>query len=173
MKASAKPNDRRLFFASVIFFVGTCVLVALSVISRNNPVQPTPAPIMTADPQIIANLTALPNEMILTGDVAAQITQLKESVDACPDYSQERRDQMQQHITWLLDSSQIPMDIRIALGSNPTGRLVFGMATYTSIEWRLQDRSSDSCLLPIGRALNKLLTATGETPLPEFEDSGA
>lgn len=173
MKSAAKPNDRRLFIASLIFFLVTCVLVGLSIISRGRPAAPTAAPIIsTADPQVITNLTALPNQIALTGDLAAQITQLDEAVDNCPDYSAERRSQMQQHITWLLDPSQIPDDIRMAFGANPAGRLVFGMATYTSIEWRLQDRPQDSCLLPIGRTLNTLLTAAGETPFPEFEDSG-
>lgn len=173
MKSAAKSNDRRLFIASLIFFLVTCVLVGLSIITRNRPAAPTAAPIIsTADPQVITNLTALPNQMILTGDLVTQITQLDEAVDACADYSPERRNQMQQHIAWLLDPSQIPADIRIAFGENPIGRLVFGMATYTSIEWRLQDRPSSSCLLPIGRSLNTLLTATGETTFPEFEDSG-
>ncbi|MCZ7542181.1 MAG: hypothetical protein M5R40_00960 [Anaerolineae bacterium] len=51
---------------------------------------------------------------------------------------------MHQHIDWIIDPSTIPADIIIALGSNASGKLIFGMATYTSSEWRLGGRNPDS-----------------------------
>jgi hypothetical protein len=121
---------------------------------------------MTLEPQIITNLTQLPQATPLSGEAATQISSLKALVDACPDYTAERRDQMAQHLEWLQNPATIPPDIIIALGGNPVGRLIYGMASYTSIQWRLNERPPDSCLLPIAELLNQMLTAAGEEPFP-------
>ena len=126
---------------------------------------------MTLEPQIITNLTQLPVATPLSGDAASQVQELRTLVAACPDYTPERRSQMEQHIQWLLHPAQIPGDITIALGTNPTGRLIFGMATYTSIQWSLEDRPTDSCLLPIGYMLNEMLIAAGEEPFDVFNNT--
>jgi len=124
---------------------------------------------MTLEPQIIINLTRLPVATPLAGEAAAQVNDLKALVEACPDYSPDRRSQMEQHIQWLLNPNQIPGQIIIALGANPTGKLVFGMATYTLSDWGRHDQRSDSCLLPMGRMLNDMLVTSGEQPFPDFE----
>jgi hypothetical protein len=134
-------------------------------VSLNLPTQE----MMTLPPQVIANLTAMPNATPLSGAAADQVNALRQKVDSCPDYSPQRRSQMQQHIDWLLNPAGIPKDVLLALGENTSGRLIFGMATYTSIEWRLKNKPATSCLLPIGKLLNDMLAAAGERPLPEFQ----
>lgn len=168
--------DKRLFFVSLTIFVGVCALVIVSA-SGGLPggtagrfsASPTPAQAMTLAPQVFANLTAIPQMAELSGDLRTDTDRVAALLADCADYSDERRGQMQQHIAWLRAPATLPRDIILALGDNPTGRLIFGMATYTSIEWRLRDRPADSCLLAIGRLLNTMLAATGETPFEEFE----
>jgi hypothetical protein len=173
-KVAASPADRRLFIGSLIFFLVSCLMVGLAIVSQrqgnsattNNTVSSGQS--MPLEPQVVINLTSLPQSPPLNGDLADQIKQIEQMVENCPAYSKERREQMQQHITWLLNPAQIPRQLIIALGSNPNGKLILGMATYTLSDWGLQNRPADSCLLTIGRKLNELLKATGETPIPEF-----
>jgi hypothetical protein len=134
-------------------------------VSLNLPTQE----MMTLPPQVIANLTNMPQATPLSGAAADQVNALRQKVADCPDYSAERRAQMNQHIDWLLNPAGIPRDVLLALGENVSGRLIFGMATYTSIEWRLKNKPAASCLLSIGKTLNDMLTAYGEKPLPEFQ----
>ena len=121
-------------------------------------------------PQVVANLTELPQAAPLSGDEAAQLNDFRALVESCPDYEAARRSQMLQHIEWLLNPALVPQDIFIALGADPTGKLIVGMATYTSIQWSLEDRPTDSCLLPIGNMLNEMLVAAGEEPFDVFNN---
>jgi hypothetical protein len=131
---------------------------------------PTPMmPAMTIDPQTVSNLTALPQATPLSGVEADVWNTLRDQVDACDDYSPERRRQMEQHIEWLLDPSGIPPDVIVAMGGDTTERLIFGMAGYTSAQWRLNGRPPDSCLVPIGRALNDMLVAVGDPPFDIYD----
>ncbi len=129
--------------------------------------------IATPDPTIIANLTQMPSAEPLTGPAAEALAVIDDAVTACAEYSPERRGQMQQHIFWLYQPNQIPPDMILALGTNPTGRLIYGMAIYTSTEWRLAQRPRPSCLLDIGLQLNELLIANNEEPLTIYEATPA
>jgi hypothetical protein len=124
-----------------------------------------PQPVMTLDPQTIINLTQLPQATPLSGADADTWNEFRAKVDACDAYSPERRRQMKQHIQWLIDPSDMPPDVIVAMGGNVTERLIFGMAGYTSAQWRLNNRPPDSCLVPIGRALNDMLVALGDSPI--------
>lgn len=175
-KATASPGDKRLFYVSLVIFLGVLALVIASVISRNAPrsspvgitSQNTPAQIMTAAPELIANLTAIPQDIALSGDLAEEINRLEAQVKNCADYGPERRRQMEQHLIWLRDSSTMPREVALGIAANPVGRLIFGMATFTSAEWKLHNHAAASCLLPIGRQLNILLAQTSEEPFAEF-----
>ncbi len=170
-KRGSTQADKRMFIGSLVFFLVSLLIVAIVLTNRQHPSPPsiaTPAQAMTLEPQIINNLTSIPQAVALTGDLAEQVKQIQTMLNNCPAYSDERRQQMQQHIDWLLDPAQIPRAMILALGSNPTGKLILGMATYTLSEWGLQDRPADSCLLTIGQQLNPLLAANGETPFAEF-----
>lgn len=169
---SQKQKPARPYGALVIL-VGVILFIALAIIPnypQNSPVQPQPQVMATLDPVVIANLTSIPNAPPLTEIEAQALNDLKARVDACDGYSDERRSQMEQHFRWLLEPSTIPPEILIAVGPNPIGRLIFGMAGYTSTEWRLQGRPADSCLIAIGKTLNELLVANGETALTIYDD---
>lgn len=144
--------------------------VAVIVLARAAQPPAGPLPGATADPQIIANLTALPQATALSGEAVARLDDLRAAVDACADYSEARRQQMHQHIDWLINPSMILPDIIPALGANPTGKLVFGMVTYTLGEWGRAGRSPDSCLVSIGHTLNAMLVEAGEEPFAAFDE---
>ncbi len=129
-------------------------------------------PVMTLDPQVVINLTELPQATPLSGAEADTWNEFRAQVDACDAYSPERRRQMEQHIQWLLDPSDMPPDVILAMGGHPTERLIFGMATYTSTQWRLDNRPPDSCLVPIGRILNNMLVSLGQPPFDIYDDTG-
>jgi hypothetical protein len=171
-KSKSSQADKRLFIISLVVFAVTCLLVFSVITSQNRPsavyVTSTPVQIMTLEPAVVANFTNVPPT--LTGEIGVQLDDIERMLNACPDYSDERRSQMEQHIAWLRNPAQIPPDLVLAFGAEPSGRLIFGMSTYTLIEWSLRDRSLSSCLLPIGQLLNEMLIAVGETPVTEFGD---
>ena len=168
-KRSTQPR----ISADVLILSGTGLLVLLSIglfLLVQDSGDEKPQPVATTDPQIIVNLTQLPRATPLTGEAASPVNDLRASVEACADYSDARRGQMIQHLDWLIDPSDMPPDVILAMGENPQERLVFGMATYTSIEWRLRDRPPDSCLVPIGRTLNQLLIQLGSEPFTIYDE---
>lgn len=178
---SQQPADRQpnnplplviAIMALVVLAVGLIIIIATA-----NPPEPagrvvTVAPELrlTLDPTISANLTALPQATPLSDEDATVWTNLRALVDACPAYDAERRRQMEQHIAWLIDPSAMPPDVIRAMGTNPTERLVFAMASYTSIQWRLADRPAESCLVPIGRLLNEMLVTLGSDPITIYDE---
>ncbi|MBZ0295124.1 MAG: hypothetical protein K8L99_21345 [Anaerolineae bacterium] len=172
MKRKKSQPNRRLISLGLAF-VGVVALVAVVVISNQPNSSPAPASsvIATIDPAIIANLTALPEATLIAPPITGEIQALEEQIAACDEYSDERRAQVQQHIRWLFHPDEIPMQVGLALGVNPAGRLIYGMAIYTSTEWRLNERPRPSCLLDIGQKLNELLLATGEEALTIYEET--
>jgi hypothetical protein len=128
-------------------------------------------PVQPGDPALPANLTALAVAPPLSGEAAENVNALAGLVAACPDYTPERRAQMEQHLAWLLNPASIPPELRFAFASNPPERLLFGMATYTGIEWGQRGRAPDSCLRAIGERINGLLVEAGGEPYPAFVQS--
>lgn len=125
---------------------------------------------MTLDSTSISNLTSIPQTTPLSGEDAEQFLSFQERIESCEDYADARRSQMLQHIEWLVDPATIPPDMLIALGQNPDQTLVFGMATYTSTQWRILERPVDSCLIDIGRDINLLLEGLGGEPLTIYDE---
>lgn len=169
---SQKQNATRPYGALVIL-AGVILFIVLAIIPnypQNRAAQPRPQVVATLHPEVIANLTSIPRAAPLSGVEAQQLHDLKARIDGCQSYSDERRTQMEQHIRWLLAPATIPSEILIAVGPNPIGRLIFGMAGYTSTEWRLQNRPAESCLIAIGRLLNDMLVAAGESPLTIYDE---
>ncbi len=154
-------------------FVGVAIValvVGLNVTPTSAPSDDTLSYSMTLDPTIIANLTSVPQSTPLSGKDAEEFETLIEQVQACDDYSDERRSQMLQHIDWLINPATLSSQMLIALGTNPDAGLIFGMAGYTSTQWRLLERPADSCLIDIGRDLNLMLEATGRDPLTIYDE---
>lgn len=169
-KQSQKPARP---YGALVILVGVVLFIVFAILPnypQNRAGQTSPQVIATLDPTIIANLTSIPNMPPLTEIEAQQLNELKAQVDACNGYSAARRDQMEQHIRWLLEPATIPNEILIAAGPNPLGRLIFGMAGYTSTEWRLQGRPAGSCLIAIGRRLNEMLVAANESPFTIYDE---
>jgi hypothetical protein len=164
---SGRSYGALALLAGVILFI---VLAIIPNYPQNRAARPQPQVVATLDPTTIANLTRIPNAQPLTGVEAQALNDLKAQVDACDGYSAERRSQMEQHIRWLLNPSTIPAEVLIAAGPNPLGRLIFGMAGYTSTEWRLQNRPANSCLIAVGRTLNDMLIAAGEPPFTIYDE---
>jgi hypothetical protein len=157
-------NRRKTIFAGLI--VGVSLVGAVLILLSNHGANS--AQRMPGADAIITNMTAFPQLAPLTGAMADELNSLKTMVEACAEYRPQRHDQMEQHIHWLLNPSDLPKEMIIALGANPTGELIVGMAVYTGGEWSLKGKSPDSCLLPIGRFLNKMLVEAGEPPFGEF-----
>ncbi len=167
--AQARNADRQANWPAIGLAAGAVAVFALIAAAlAGNPAAEQPA--MTLEPAIIANLTTLPLATPLSTEEAGRWRALRAAVEACGDYSPERQGQMQQHIAWILNPADIPVNVVLALGNNPVGRLVYGMASYTSIQWRLNNRNPDSCLVPIGHTLNALLIALGEQPFDIYPE---
>ena len=175
MAKPQKPQKKSTgTYGALAVLLGVIVLIVFAIIpayqDRLSPQKSGPQTLATLDPTIIANLTAIPEMQPPSGPAADQLHALQAKVDTCVDYSEARMRQMDQHIAWLLAPSTIPAEILIAGGTNPLGKIVFGMAVYTSSEWRLRDRPTGSCLIPIGRTLNEMLAAAGETPMTIYDE---
>lgn len=159
---------------TTVLLAGVIVLVALMIavaIFLRPPARVATPQMMTLDPQAVLNATLLPQATPLSAEDSTPLEALRQMVAACPDYSADRRAQMNQHIDWIINPSTLPDEIvAVALGANPQGRLIFGMASFTSNQWRLDGRNPESCLLPIGRRLNEMLLEAGEPPFAIFED---
>lgn len=175
LKGVPAPNksDKRMLLVSASIFLATCVFVAFAA-SRNTSI-PADNSTGTLNSGIVLPVgsdpkaTPFPTPPPLTSETADQIRAVQQMVSDCPDYAQSRRDQMNQHIMWLLQPSTLPQTMYVALGTNTSGRLIVGMATYTLAEWGLQAKAPTSCLLPIGKKLNDLLVATSEARFSEFD----
>jgi hypothetical protein len=170
-KMQRRSRSRVAVWALVIVASASALIILLAQQLRGS--DEMPSQVMTLAPEVIANLTQMPQATALSSEDAGQWRDLRAMVDACDEYSPERRGQMMQHLDWLVDPSGIPPNVILALGSDPHERLVFGMATYTSIQWRLDHRQPDSCLVPIGRRLNELLVALGGEPFDIYDQSSA
>lgn len=171
--APQQRADSAFVLRVAVLLVGIVAVVAIILAAADDTGGSQNPLAMTLAPEVIANLTRLPEATPLSGEAAAEWNAFRATVDACGDYRAERRQQMHQHIDWIIDPATIPADIIIALGSNANGKLIFGMATYTSSEWRLGGRNPDSCLVPIGRALNEKLIAAGEAPFDIYDATPA
>lgn len=162
--------QKRILLSIVLIAIAIiAMLLALSTM-QPSATATSQSQIMTIDPTIHANLTRMPEATPLSDADAQVYRDLQASVDACEDYSPERRSQMTQHITWLIDPSDIPADVLLAFGQNPPGTLVFGMASFTSTQWRLLERPAESCLIAIGRDLNTLLIAFDREPFTIYDE---
>lgn len=161
--------NKRTAYTLILLAVALAGLIAGGLaLSSTPPAAAPPAQMMTIDPTIRANVDTLPFAAPLTGALANDVNRLAAAVAACPDYDPRRKAQMEQHIAWLLLPSSIPRELLPAFGANPQERLVFGMATYTQIDWRAVGERRESCLYFIGRQINALLEQVGGEPLAAF-----
>ncbi len=176
-------TDKRWLAAGLVIFIASAVVAVLAINARNTP-HPTvtdingnaiDAPVGTLVPGVVGpndlinQMTALPGAAPLTGSLADEVHAVAGMVANCNDYSQSRRQQINQNIAWLLQPNTLPKDVIIGLGNNINGRLILGMATYTLSDWGQKQKAPDSCLLTIGKKLNDMLVANGEERFTQFD----
>jgi hypothetical protein len=164
---SGKKIDRVSLFifgcAAVILLAAAGLLVSFMMQSREDARRD--ALVITLDATVRANVTNIPLATPLSQADSADYVEFQRQIASCADYSPERKSQMLLHMEWLVNPSTIPADAITAFGSNVQETLVFGMAGYTSIQWRLLNRPADSCLIEIGQQLDVMLANFGGTPL--------
>ncbi len=164
--------QKRVILTGILVVIALIALM-IGVSSIQAPADANTQPIdtiITLDPDLFAVQTQMAEATPLSGADAEPYLMLGEQIEACEDYTDERRGQMLQHVEWLIDPSDIPNDAMLAMGTNIQGSLVFGMASFTQIEWRIAERPSDSCLIDIGRELNVLLETFGREPLTVYDE---
>lgn len=152
----------------IALVVGALVFIGATANRGTSP--ETSRPVITLDATTRANLTQMPRATPIQGAFADQIRALQTQINACPDYPPERLQIMTQYIDWLFAPNTIPREMVIAFSPDPPARLVFAMAADTSTEWRRKQRPPDSCLVPIGRALNELLVSFGQEPITVYDE---
>jgi hypothetical protein len=173
MSSSPSKADKRLLIASVIIFVATCIGAVIVLQSRTGISSSTPptatSQANTTGSAIASDLTQLPQATPLAGELAEKIDAIEALIKDCPDYTNERRAQIAQHIAWLREPATLPEEMIIALGGNANEGLLRGLGTFTLSDWGLKDQPPDSCLLPIGQQINALIVAAGGEAIPAFE----
>jgi hypothetical protein len=130
--------------------------------------QPAPAMKLTPIPGIKATLTALPLAPNMPAAQARPYQALRSLVEICSAYSEARKIAVLNQIDYVLSPSTVPRDFVVMYGDAWRGRMIYGSAYLTALEWKLQGEDKSSCLYHIGASFNALLPGLGEQTLPEF-----
>lgn len=167
----SKPQKSRPLQTALIAMMMLVLIAGIIALlpSLNRPPSPS-GQAMTMDPAIIANLTQIPDAPSLKGADAQKWENFYAQIVTCPDYSTQRRSQMERYINWIINPSQIPPQLIILFGVDTRAGLIRAMAADTSTEWRLKQRPDGSCLIDIGRQLNEMLVNTGQQPFTVYDE---
>ena len=139
------------------------------------PATPTPngtavfVPTLTPIPGLKATLTALPSQAPLSSDQARPYTELRTAVEQCKAYNENRKLAILTQIDYVVNPSTVPSDFILIYGSEWPGRMIYGAAYLSALEWKLAGRDRANCLFPIGVAFNALLRDLHQETFPEFE----
>ncbi len=164
--------QKRLIFTGVLILIALIAL-GIGVGSIQAPDEDDTQPmgsLMTLDPELFVVQTQMAEATPLSSTDAEPYLDFQAKIEACSDYDENRKMQMLLHIEWLIDPSGIPADAMLAMGTNIPSSLIFGMASFTQIQWRVLERPADSCLVDIGRELNVMLEAFGREPLTIYDE---
>ena len=134
---------------------------------------PTPIPLATATPAptATAESTRPPvarKSPTLSPEQALPFLTIQDMALACDELHPNRRRTVLQHMEWLVNSDDIPAQFNNLYGNNVQGQLAFGAVYMVAVQWKLNGRQPDSCLIPIGERLNTMTGALGKEPVPEF-----
>jgi hypothetical protein len=124
---------------------------------------------LTPIPGIKATLTALPKQPPLSQDEAKRYQELRAAVERCNAYNENRKLGILSQIDYVLQPATMPSDFLLLYGDEWRGRLVYGSAYLSALEWKLAGRDRSSCLYPIGVSFNALLRDLHQSTFPEFE----
>lgn len=161
------PSPRLGFLILVIGLLG--VLGACA--GEPDPPSPTPSPAITPTPIPTTTATkgpaarALPT---LSPEQAQPYRNIQDMALACDELHPNRRRTVLQHMEWLTRPDEIPGQFLNLFGQNVQGELAFGAAYMVAVQWKLNGRPAESCLIPIGERLNTMAAAFGKDPVPEF-----
>jgi hypothetical protein len=134
--------------------------------------RPTPGPpqiVPTPIPGIKATLTALPKQPPLPENQARPYRELRAAVEQCDAYNENRKLGILSQIDFVLQPATVPSDFVVLYGDEWRGRMIYGAAYLSALEWKLGGRNPASCLYPIGVSFNALLRGLGQSPFPEFQ----
>ena len=126
-------------------------------------------PALTPIPGIQATLTALPKLPPMPPEQARPYQELRAAVEQCGAYNENRKLGILSQIDYLLQPATVPSDFVVLYGDEWRGRLLYGSAYLSALEWKLAGRDRSSCLYPIGISFNALLRDLRQSTFPEFE----
>lgn len=126
-------------------------------------------PTLTPIPGIKATLTALPHLPPMSPEQARPFLDLRQSVELCDAYHPNRKTAILQQIDYVVNPAMVPKDFVLLYGDAWQGRLIWGAAYLSALEWKLAGRDRAGCLYPIGVSFNALLSLLGQQTFPEFD----
>ena len=124
---------------------------------------------LTPIPGIKATLTALPKQPPLSLDEAKRYQELRSAVERCNAYNENRKLGILSQIDYVLQPATVPPEFVRLYGDDWQGRLLYGSAYLSALEWKLGGRDRSSCLYPIGVSFNALLRELHQNIFSEFE----
>ena len=152
------------------------VILALAGCSPRPPIQgtfPTTSavfvPTLTPIPGIKATLTALPKQPPMPSEQARLYVELEAKVEQCKAYNENRKLAILSQINYVIHPATVPSDFVLMYGDDWQGRLIYGAAYLSTLEWKLAGRDRSSCLYDIGVSFNSLLRQLGQATFPEFD----
>jgi len=158
---------------ALAFFLASCS--ALPTPAPSTPSAPAPTetaiamPAITPIPGIQATLTALPKQPPMPQEQARPYRELRAAVEQCSAYNENRKLGILSQIDYLLQPATVPPEFVRLYGDDWQGRLLYGAAYLSALEWKLAGRDRSSCLYPIGVSLNAFLRDLHQNSFPEFE----
>ncbi len=126
-------------------------------------------PMLTPIPGIKATLTALPKQPPMPAEQARPYRELRAAIERCNAYNENRKRGILNQIDYVLQPATVPYEFVVLYGEAWRGRMIYGAAYLSALEWKLAGRNPQSCLYPIGVSFNALLRDLGESPFPEFQ----
>ena len=147
------------------------LLIIIGLLSACNSPAPEPTATPPPTPTSLPHPTLVPLPTI-SPEQAAPFREIQAMAEACQALHPNRRQTVIQHMEWLINVDDIPQQFLQLYGHNVQGKLAFGAVYMVAVQWKLDGRPEDSCLIPIGTRLNSMTNALGEQPVPEFDLGG-
>ncbi len=126
-------------------------------------------PTLTPIPGIKATLTALPKQQPMPSEQARLYVELEAKVEQCKAYNENRKLAIITQINYVIQPATVPSDFVLMYGDEWPGRLMYGAAYLSALEWKLAGRDRSSCLYEIGVSFNVLLRQLNQATFPDFD----
>ena len=129
-------------------------------------------PTLTPIPGIQATLTALPKQPPLSPDQARPYQELRAAVEQCNAYNQNRKIGILSQIDYLLQPATAPSELVVLYGDEWQGRLLYGAAYLSALEWKLAGRDRSKLPLPHRRFVQCTAARIASDYLPGIRVTG-